>query len=250
MPDTGTEVETVTANPETFKEFDNPLAVLTSAFAELQQRKPDAEGNITRMTVEMFQSWDTDAKKYLEDAEASPQNQTVKKAWAVARDLSAWFKKATEPVSSGREWASRHIFGPYDVQVKARAAKEQREREAAAKAQQEAERAAEVANLKALGHTAEAKELKATPLPPVSLPPAKAETKIAGRSTKTVWIISETDPVSDWKAFYHHVAEHPELWACQTLIASKWKTLLTNAKGQLIVPGLRVTPKQESANRG
>jgi hypothetical protein len=241
------EIATVSADPASFRSFDTPLGELTTEFVALQNREK-VDGKVTRMTVTLFQDWDVRAKRYLEDAEQSPQKKTVQKAWDVARDLSAWFKKATDPVSTARSWAGTHIFGAWDQQEKARVAQEQREREEAARKQQEEDRKADVEALKAAGHKEEARELKKAPLPPVALPPAKEAVKVQGRTTIEVYTFKN---IFDAKQVVKYLADHPEdLIALFEPRLTEFKRRATAAKGTWNVPGVNFEKKTETRNRG
>lgn len=205
------------------------------------RRKP-----LTRMVVEEAREWDSKAKLYLEQAEKSPVREKIGELFRQHRFWLARYNAAVDPVKKGREFVST-LFGQWERKRVLEAAEQRRKDEAAAIALQEAARKADVAHLKVLGHKTEAKELAAAPLPPVVLPePKNPPGKVVGVSVIPVW---KFGGFTDEKAFFHFIADHPEYWNHMEQVESKWKRTLTDAKGKLEVPGMKVIEGTETRNR-
>jgi hypothetical protein len=214
---------------------------------ELQaiSRKP-----LTRMVVEEAREWDSKAKAYLDQAEKSEVRSKITDLFKQHKFWLGKFNAAVDPIKRGREAVSK-LFAQWERKRIAEAAEQRRKDEAAALAAQEAARKADVAHLKVLGHVTEAKELAVAPLPPVVLPePKNPPGKVEGVTVIPVWKLDPLNPVKDYRALYHYIADHPELWFHQELSPSRWKRTLTDAKGKTDIPGINVIETTETRNRG
>jgi len=202
------------------------------------------------MVVEEAREWDTKAKLYLETAEKSEVREKITDLFKQHRFWLGKFNAAVDPIKKGREVVSK-LFAQWERKRLAEVADQRRKDEAAALAAQVAARVADVAHLKVLGHKEEAKELQAAPLPPVVLPePKNPPGKVAGVTVIPVWKLDPLNPVKDYQALYHYIADHPELWYHQELSPSRWKRTLTDAKGKTDIPGINVVEDTETRNRG
>jgi hypothetical protein len=255
MPEAQLPTTEVAARPM-FAALDTPLA---QSLEELKARL--TKNGLTRMIAEDAQAWNLEAQKYLTAADQSDAAKAKASAFNVHRFLSAMFTKATKPVVDGRIWANQ-VVSSWNRKVAAEEAEKRRQNEEAQKKEQERQRLEEAAALEAQGHPEEAEAHLNAPLPPPSAPTEKvpaAKVGGSGRSETTVFKIDADKPISDHKAFYTFIAEHPEYAGHIELIEGKWKRTLTDAKSKdsagnfvclLAVPGLNIVSDIEGRSRG
>lgn len=204
---------------------------------------------LTRQSVEEAREWDEKAKAYLDQSEKSPVRERITDLFKQHRFWLGKFNEAVDPIKKGREFVSG-LFATWERKRIAEANEQRRKDEAAQKAQQEAARKADVAHLITTGHVEDAKILKEAPLPPVVLPePKNPPGKLADVTVIPVWKLDPLNPVKDYRALYHYIADHPELWYHQELSPSRWKRTLTDSKGKTEIPGINVVEGTETRHR-
>src|SRR5208282_5644684 len=242
-----------------FASFDTPLGELSGILDGLKERL--AKNGLTRMIAEDCQAWNLEAKKYLEAAADSDAAKAKESAHRVHAFLSAMFTKATKPVMDGRTWCS-DIVSRWNRKIAAEEAEKRRVREEAQRKEQERQRLEEAEALEKAGHKEEAIAHLEAPLPPPAAPTEKvpaAKVGGSGRSETTVFKINAQRPISDHKAFYTFIADHPEYAGHVELVEGKWKRTLTDSKSKdaagndvcmLVIPGLNIVAGLEGRSRG
>jgi len=241
MPETQLPVTESSARPM-FAPLETSLAGLVDRYTALKT-KP-----ITRMVVEEAKELDSDAKAFLVQAEASEARRAIDSAYRVHRFLSGMFKKATDPATDIRRWASS-VLSRWEQERRRVADEERRKREDEARRIQEEQRKAEAEHLKSLGHKTEARELLKSPLPPISLPDEKVPAgKVAGVSTIEVYKFRE---IVDAKLVAEYLLQHPEdLISLFEPRLGEFKRRQSAAKGQWSIPGIVFSKEIETRNRG
>jgi hypothetical protein len=266
MPETQLPTTESAARPM-FESFNAPLdQLLTKGVpdgpASLEQLKERfAKGGLTRMFAEECQAWRDLGKKYLKIAEESDARKAIDGLYRIHRYFSGIYGKVTKPVDDGCDWTNRRV-SEWNAKVAREEAEKKRLREEAQRLEQERVRLEEAAALEAQGHTEEAAAHLNAPLPPPIAPTEKvpaAKVGGSGRSETTVFKIDPDTPISDHKAFYTFIADHPEYAGHVGLNDGKWKRTLTDAKSKdvagndvclLVIPGLKIVSGIEGRSRG
>ena len=186
---------------QVFAEFDKPADQMKAMVADLDKR------SLTPMTVEVAKEYDTFGKTYLDGLKNSEGQKQINNAFSIHRFLTGLMRKAEEPALNLRRRCAR-VFSDFDAQERARVRKEQLEREEAIRKQQEAERAAQIEAMKADGVEPEyIAAVEQAPMPIISAPAAKEETKIEGVS---MVYSAEFDGISDIAKLTEFLAKSPD----------------------------------------
>ncbi len=219
------------------------------------------EGPITRMTIEKGKDLDLEARAFLvftKDEKECKEARMIKGL----RDALSLFQTAMhtfyDPVQEWRTWYSRTV-AQREMERRAEADRQRREREIAALAQQKKEREEQAQHYFDQGHEEEAIAHLEAPLSPVSLPDAKEP---PGKVKDVTVIETFKLPVdergklrADWCSspalLAGYFVEHPEdLIALMEPKPNEWKRRATSSKGQWHVPGVTFIKSPETRNRG
>lgn len=204
---------------------------------------------LTLMVVNEAKEIDVRLKSYLDQAEKSEVRSKINELFRQHKFWLGKFNAAVDPVIAARRFLSG-LFSRWEIERLRKAAEERRQCEEAARKEQERQRIEEAAHLSAQGHEEEAIAHLESPLPPVALPEAKdAPGKIQGVSVIEGWKPDENNWLIDGALFYAWMVQHPECHAMMRPEIAKWKAYLTNAKGKIEVPGMRIVKMETASNR-
>jgi hypothetical protein len=207
---------------------------------------------VSRVKAELALEIAQKCKRYIEQIDTSEPREiatNLDKAHKIfLKAITRWRKRGEIPLkycnNTRSEWERERLR----INEENRRKKEEQQNLFAAEARQR-----ELDHLKKIGKRAEAEQLAAVPLRPVTVPVDPDAGKVAGEIMVEVWTAKKDESgeivFGDLTAFLRWVAENPPMHHLVKPQYGKLKKLLTDNRGLLQPPGLLVEHKFEPRTR-
>lgn len=231
--------------------FHASAAELQKKYDELRAEKP---GPIkAAMALELGQ----DAKRYLEEVDASEVNIQRRRLWESHRSWNKVYKVARSPGELSLKY-SLDVRAEWEIERRRLRDEEQRKRELQANLDAAQQRAAEVEHLRAIGKEDEACAKEAAPIVPITVSVDPDLGKPAGEIMVEVWqpkrdengnFVFRLEVDDDEMAYRRWITENVAMWHLMDYEYGKTKRMLTDNRGMVQPPGLEIEHNFEPRTR-
>jgi len=228
------------------KPFEIDLKELIDCAIELRSMKPSA------LRANMAHEYAQRAKRFLDEVEASPLREHARRLHEAHRFATQLLNRVRKPVEMLQKLCS-DIRSDWEVERRRRLEAGCRRLEDGAKRLAIEQRAAEVEHLKDMGKHEEAELRADDPIVPKAVSVDPDMGKPEGEVLVEVWIPERDERgeivYSDFGAYLAWVAANPPMYHLVKSQFGKLKKLLTDNRGMLQPPGLKIEHKFETRTR-